>query len=72
MPIVSNSPVWLVLRRYTTVRDEITSLSIKKIKNLSQLFKIITILFIKVNVKVTLEQATKAQRGSRGVALLFS
>jgi len=29
---------------------------------------------IKVNVKVkfTLEQATKAQRGSRGVVLLFS
>jgi hypothetical protein len=26
---------------------------------------------VKVNVKVTLEQATKAQRGSRGIALLF-
>jgi hypothetical protein len=26
---------------------------------------------IKVNVKFTLEQATKAQRGSRGIALLF-
>ena len=26
---------------------------------------------IKVKVKVTLEQATKAQRGSRGIALLF-
>jgi hypothetical protein len=25
----------------------------------------------KVNVKFTLEQATKAQRGSRGIALLF-
>jgi hypothetical protein len=25
----------------------------------------------KVKVKVTLEQATKAQRGSRGIALLF-
>jgi hypothetical protein len=25
----------------------------------------------KVNVKVTLEQATKVQRGSRGIALLF-
>ena len=26
---------------------------------------------VKVKVKFTLEQATKAQRGSRGVALLF-
>ena len=26
---------------------------------------------IKVKVKFTLEQATKAQRGSRGIALLF-
>jgi hypothetical protein len=26
---------------------------------------------VKVNVKVTLEQPTKAQRGSRGIALLF-
>jgi hypothetical protein len=25
----------------------------------------------KVKVKLTLEQATKAQRGSRGIALLF-
>jgi hypothetical protein len=28
-------------------------------------------LYIKVKVKVTLEQVTKAQRGSRGIALLF-
>ena len=28
-------------------------------------------LHIKVKVKFTLEQATKAQRGSRGIALLF-
>jgi hypothetical protein len=27
--------------------------------------------FIKVKIKVTLEQATKAQKGRRGVALLF-
>ena len=26
---------------------------------------------VKVKVKVNLEQATKAQRGSRGIALLF-
>jgi hypothetical protein len=26
---------------------------------------------IKVKVKFTIEQATKAQRGSRGIALLF-
>jgi hypothetical protein len=26
---------------------------------------------VKVRVKVTLEQAMKAQRGSRGIALLF-
>jgi hypothetical protein len=26
---------------------------------------------VKVNVKFTLEQATKTQRGSRGIALLF-
>jgi hypothetical protein len=26
---------------------------------------------VKINVKFTLEQATKAQRGSRGIALLF-
>jgi hypothetical protein len=29
------------------------------------------ILAVKVKVKVTLGQATKAQRGSRGIALLF-
>jgi hypothetical protein len=28
--------------------------------------------FIKVNVKVTLEMATNAQRGSRGIALFFN
>jgi hypothetical protein len=28
-------------------------------------------LFVKVKVKFTLEQATKAQRESRGIALLF-
>jgi len=28
-------------------------------------------IFLKVKVKFTLEQATKAQRGSRGIALLF-
>jgi hypothetical protein len=27
---------------------------------------------VKVKVKLTLEQATKAQRGSRGIALLFT
>jgi hypothetical protein len=27
--------------------------------------------FLKVKVKVSLEQAMKAQRGSRGIALLF-
>jgi len=32
---------------------------------------IIIIIIIMVTVKFTLEQATKAQRGSRGVALLF-
>jgi hypothetical protein len=29
------------------------------------------ILKVKVKVKVTLEQATKAERGSRSIALLF-
>jgi len=29
------------------------------------------IIFIKVKVKFTLEQATKAHRGSTGIALLF-
>jgi hypothetical protein len=29
------------------------------------------IIFIKVKAKFTLEQATKAQRGSRSIALLF-
>jgi hypothetical protein len=28
-------------------------------------------IYVKVKVKVTLEQATKAQTGSRGIALLF-
>jgi hypothetical protein len=32
---------------------------------------ICTIVKVKVKVKFTLEQATKAQRGSRGIALLF-
>jgi hypothetical protein len=34
---------------------------------------LLTALFskVKVKVKVTLQQATKAQRGSRGIALLF-
>ena len=31
----------------------------------------LTSLYIKVNVKFTPEQATKVQRGSRGIALLF-
>jgi len=31
----------------------------------------VTDLKVKVTVKLTLEQATKAQRGSRGIALLF-
>ena len=32
---------------------------------------IIIIIIIKVNVKFTLKQATKAQRGIRGIALIF-
>jgi hypothetical protein len=32
---------------------------------------VIRIIEVKVKVKVTLEQATKAHRGSRGIALLF-
>jgi hypothetical protein len=31
----------------------------------------IHVLKVKAKVKFTLEQATKAQRGSRGIALLF-
>jgi len=33
--------------------------------------KNIEITWVKVNEKFTLEQATKAQRGGRGIALLF-
>ena len=36
------------------------------IKNLGEWFT-----ELKVNAKFTLEQATKAQKGSRGIALLF-
>jgi hypothetical protein len=38
---------------------------------LSGVIKSITIIIIKVKVQFTLEQATKAQRGSRGIAILF-
>jgi hypothetical protein len=31
----------------------------------------VTAIYVAVKVKVTLEQAMKAQRGSRGIALLF-
>jgi hypothetical protein len=31
----------------------------------------VCVFIVKVKVKVTLEQATKDQRGSRGIALLF-
>ena len=31
----------------------------------------VSLCVVKVKVKFTLEQATKAQRGSRGIALLF-
>jgi len=34
-------------------------------------FQKLLVLSIKVKVKFTLEQATKAQMGSRGIALLF-
>jgi hypothetical protein len=37
----------------------------------SEVFCLYTVRESEVRVKVTLEQATKAQRGSRGVALLF-
>ena len=33
--------------------------------------KHLKMIWVKIKVKVTLEQATKAQRGSRGIALLF-
>jgi hypothetical protein len=37
------------------------------------IYAYIAILFeVKVKVRFTLEQATKAQRGRRGIALLFS
>jgi len=38
-----------------------------------QICSVVSVTCVKVNVKVnfTLEQATKAQRGSRGIALLF-
>jgi hypothetical protein len=32
---------------------------------------LLNLIVVKVNVAFTLEQATKAQRGSRGIALLF-
>ena len=31
----------------------------------------LTLMKVKAKIKVTLEQPTKAQRGSRGIALLF-
>jgi hypothetical protein len=44
------------------------SASVRKIKNVSRKNKPVR---VKVKVKFTLEQATKAQRGSRDTALLF-
>jgi hypothetical protein len=35
------------------------------------LYRIFTEILVKVKVKFTLEQATKAERGSRVIALLF-
>jgi hypothetical protein len=44
-----------------------------KSENIIIVYSIRTIYLIKVKVKVkfTLEQATKAQKGSRGIALLY-
>ena len=39
--------------------------------NFSFIIIIIITIIIKVKVKFTLEQATKAQRGRRGIAVLF-
>jgi hypothetical protein len=45
-------------------------LSEEKIRGIKVII-IIIVIMIKVKVKFTLEQTTKAQRGSRGIALLF-
>ena len=49
--------VLLSLKEPITLGAEVSCLSTRALK--------------KVKVKFTLEQATKAQRGSRGIALLF-
>ena len=40
-------------------------------KKLEEIIIIIIIIIIKITLKFTLHQATKAQRWSRGIALLF-
>jgi hypothetical protein len=43
----------------------------RAIKEERSIFLKVTVAVIKVKVKITLEQATKAQGRSRGIALLF-
>jgi len=53
-------------------RDSLSAVSLSGVTaSVLHLMSLRTSLYVKVKVKVTLEQATKAQRGSRGIALLF-
>ena len=51
------------------LEQELTSLLQKSSPSLTPTLP--AVLWVKVKVKFTLEQATKTQRGSRGIALLF-
>ena len=61
----------LCLAGYLNIRLKATPQDADKLCVRSLLRQVTSNVKVKVRVKFTLEQATKAQRGSRGIALLF-
>jgi hypothetical protein len=64
-----NSSTFYTLSVFVFLSKQITIISTKGIHRL--VFVLGIKVKVKVKVKFTLEQATKAQRGSRGIALFF-
>ena len=67
--IMSTVTVNLVCVKYTDLFRELHSATVFMCLVIG--LKLADLLKVKVNLKFTLEQATKAQRESRGIALLF-
>jgi hypothetical protein len=62
----TSSRFFLFLRKFITIVDISVLLSLVVFPDASK-----NLVYARIKVKVTLEQATKAQRGSRGINLLF-